>query len=326
MRKKRDLVAEIEEIRQRRHAETYPVMIPLRMINIARAFQLSPVLDPEFLRYVPIGTVACIEGFFRSVVKECIDAGGQFANNARQLSEIRDLRTDLDILDAVHGRRISIGEIFAHLVSINRVEQIDSIMSTIIGTGFLELLKSVHSRWDVEVKGEPEKPIIVDPDVVLKHVEEMFRLRHIYTHELVDFDKPDRAVIGEALESSVSFLKAAAEVVANLLHPNAPLRQTDMNQQSTEDLAALDGKIEAVLEELSVLVDGDQRVLLRSSQAAWMEFRRRQSEYEAGSYCGGTIYPVIFGGAAQSLAKERLEKLEHLLEQEQGELEDLARL
>ena len=78
MTKTRDLVAEIEEIRQRRGIEIYPVMIPFRMINIARAFRSSPALDPEFLRYVPIGTVACIEGFFRSAVKECIDAGSQF--------------------------------------------------------------------------------------------------------------------------------------------------------------------------------------------------------------------------------------------------------
>ena len=131
----------------------------------------------------------------------------------------------------------------------------------------------------------------------------MFRLRHIYVHELVDFDKPDRTTIGEALESSVSFLKAAAEVVGNLLHPNAPLTQTDMNQRSAEDLAALDGKIEAVLEELSSLVDGDRRALLSAGQTAWMEFRHRQAEYEAGIYRGGTIYPFIFGGAAQSLCE-----------------------
>ena len=54
MRKKRDLVAEIEEIRQRRGSEIHPVTIPFRMSNIAGAFQSSPSLDPEFLRYVPI--------------------------------------------------------------------------------------------------------------------------------------------------------------------------------------------------------------------------------------------------------------------------------
>ena len=318
MTKTRDLVAEIEEIRQRRGIEIYPVMIPFRMIKIARAFRSSPALDPEFLRYVPIGTVACIEGFFRSAVKECIDAGGQFANNARNLSPV--LRADFDILNAVHGRRISIGELFAHLVSINRLEQIDAIMSTIIGTKFLKLLTDVHSRWDVEVKGETQKPIIAEPGVVLKHVAEMFRLRHIYAHELVDFDEPDRTTIGEALESSVSFLKAAAEVVGNLLHPNAPLTQADMNQQSAKNLAALDGKIETVLKELSSLVDGDRKALLRAGQAAWMEFRHRQAEYEADICRGGTIYPVIFGGAAQSLAKERLENLEQLLKQEKEEL------
>ena len=316
MKKPHALVTEIGKIRQRQGPGAYPVTIPFRMIIIARAFRSSPALDPEFLRYVPIGTVACIEGFFRSAVKECIDAGGQFANNARQLTQVRDFRANFDILDAVHGRRISIGELFAHLVSINRLAQIDAIMSTIIGTNFLELLTSVHSRWDVEVKGEPQKPIIAEPSVVLKHVDEMFQLRHIYAHELVHFDQPDRTTIGNALKSSVSFLEASAEVVGNLLHPNAPLTQADMNQQSAEDLAALDGKIEAVLEELSSLMDGDRKTLLRAGQIAWMEFLRRQAEYEASLCQGGTMYPLVFGIAAQSLAKERLGNLEQLLKQE----------
>lgn len=320
MTKKRDLVAEIEEIRQRPGTESNPVMIPLRMMNIARAFQSSPALDSELVRYVPIGTVACIEGFFRSAVKECIDAGGQFAKNARHLRQVRDLRADFDILDAVHGRRISIGELYAHLVSINRLEQIDSIMSTIIGKSFLQQLKNVQSRWDVEVKGEPQKPIIADLDIVLQHVDEMFRLRHIYAHELVVFDKPDRTTIGKALEASVSFLKASAELVGNLLHPNAPLTQTDMNQAAARDLETLDGKIEAVLEELVSLVDAGRKALLRNSQAAWKEFRLRQAEYEASLYQGGTIYPLIFGETAKSLAKTRLGNLEHLLKQEKQEV------
>ena len=319
MTNKRDLIAEIEEIRQRLDG-IYPVTIPFRMLWIARAFRSSPEIDPEFLRYVPIGTVACIEGFFRSAVKECIDAGGQFKNNARRLSQVRDLRADFDILDAVHGRRISIGEFFAHQVSINRLSQIDAIMSTIIGTSFLKRLTSVHSRWDVEMKGKPQKPIITEPGVVLKHVGEMFRLRHIYAHELVPFEEPDRTTIGEALESSVSFLKAAAEVVGNLLHPNAPLTQADMNQRSARDLAALDGKIEAVLEELSSLVDGERRPLLRAGQAAWIEFRLQQAEFEAYTSRDGTIYPVILGGAEQSLGEERLENLKKLLKQERGNL------
>ena len=316
MTKKRDLIAEIEEIRRRQHPLSHPVAIPFRMIMIARAFRSSPALDSEFLRYVPIATIACVEGFFRSAVKELIDAGGQFAKNARHLSQIRDLRADFDILDAVHGRRISIGELFAHLASFNRLSQIEAIMSTIIGSSFLELLKSVHDRWDVEVKGKPQKPIITEPEVVLKHMDEMFRLRHIYAHEVIARDELDRATVGEALESSVSFLNAAAEVVGELLHPNAPLTQADMNQQSARDLAVLDGKIEAVLEELSSLVEDDRRELLYAGQAAWLEFRRRQAEYAASIYRGGTIYPVIYGGAERSLGEERLESLKKLLEQE----------
>ena len=88
-------------------------------------------------------------------MKECIDAGGRFADNARHVRQIRDFRANPDTVDAVHGQRISIGDLFAHLVSINSIEHIDAIMSTIIGTKFLELLTRVHSRVDVEIKGEP---------------------------------------------------------------------------------------------------------------------------------------------------------------------------
>ena len=37
---------------------------------------------------------------------------------------------------------------------------------------------------------------------------------------------------------------------------------------------------------------------------------------EAANYLGGTIYPVVLGGTAQAIAKERLEKLKQLLEDE----------
>lgn len=312
---KRDLVGEIEEIRERQGPNAYPVTIPFRMLRIAQAFKAAPELDRELLRYIPIGKIACVEGFFRSAVKECIDAGGTFLENARQLNQAKDLRADIDMLGALHGRRISIGELVAHLVSINGLAQIDSIMSTITGTRFLESLRMVQSRWDVEVERKPAGAIIADPDLAFRHVEEMFRLRHIYAHE-VTFEEPERSAIGEALASSVAFLTAAGEVVANLLHPNAPLTQADMNEQSARDLEAIDAQVDAALGELSALVDADRRVLLHAAHEVWREFRHRQAEFQARLYQGGSIYPVIYGGAAQALAQARLEDLRRCLRRE----------
>ena len=223
-----------------------------------------------------------------------------------RLSQTRDFKADFEVLGAVHGRRVSIGELIARLVSINGLTQMDSVMSTITGRRFLEMLTTVHSRWDVEIEGRPREPIMLRPEVILRHVHEMFRLRNIYAHELVVFDEPDRAAIGEALESSVAFLKAAAEVVGNLLHPDAPLTQADMNRRSLRDLEALDAEIATILEKLSALVGEKRRDLLHASQQARLEFRRRQAEFEASIYREGTIYPVIFGTAAQALAKVRL--------------------
>lgn len=315
MASRRDLVAEIEEVRSRRMPGS-PVTIPFRMHLIASAFQRAPTVDPEFLRYVPIGTVACIEGFCRSAIAELVDAGPPFIENARKLMHVRELRFDLDLLGAVHGRRVSIGELIAHLVPLNGLEQIDSILSTLAGKEFLTSLRSVTSRWDTEVERKPAEPIIRDPDTVFKHIAETFRLRHIYAHEIVGIEGTERADIAAALESAVSFLKAAAEFVARLLHPDAPLTQADMNQRAAEDVRATDASIDNVLQDIAGLIDGNRQELLKDSQTAWVAFRHTQATFAAMAYEGGSIYPLIYGITVHALAKERLAYLQQLRENE----------
>jgi uncharacterized protein YecT (DUF1311 family) len=315
MGSKRDLVAEIEEVRARRMPGS-PLTIPFRMHLIASAFQRAPTLDTEFLRYVPIGVVACIEGFSRSAIAEFIDAGPPFSDNARSLTQVRELRVDLDMLGAVQGRRVSIGELIAHLLPLNSLEQIDVILSALAGKDFLKALTTIVSRWDTEVGGKPAEPIIQNPEAALKHVSEMFRLRHIYAHEIVGIDGPERSEMSDALEASVSFLKAAAEFVARLLCPDAPLTQSDMNQRAAEDVRATDASIENVLNEILSLVDPGRGELLRESQSGWIGFRRLQARFEASAFEGGSMSPQIFSLAVGRLSRERLAYLQRLRERE----------
>lgn len=313
--KKRDLVAEIEEIRSRAWQGAYPVTVPLRLRTLASAFSDVSGMDPELLRYVPIGVVACYEGFFRSAVRTLVDAGTPYAENARQLGQVRDMRLDLEVLGAVHGQRISVGELVAHVVSINSVEHLDGILSTILGRNFFEELRTVKDRWATEVEKKPSKPIIDDWDGTFKRVSEMFRLRHIYAHETVDLDVPDRDEITRGLEASVTFLSAAAALMGDILHPNAALTQADMNERAARDVDSLDARIEAVVEKICETAP-DRREYLKKSQEAWTTFRAMQAKFESETYSGGSIYSTIYGGVILRLSKARLADLEGVLAEE----------
>jgi uncharacterized protein YecT (DUF1311 family) len=263
---------------------------------------------------VPIGIVACIEGFFRAAVRAFFDAGDLFAARAADLPQAREMKVDFDVLRAIHGRRISAGELVAHVVPLNNLENVNSVISTLIGRDFFEQVKTAHSRWRVEVHKEATVAIISDPPRVLKDVQEMFRLRHIYAHELVQFDQPDRAYLGTALESSVAFLEASSEVVAELLHPNAPLTQTDMTERAHDDLHAAENRMSALLEEIFQHVEDSARAeALRASQEAWLVFRRSHAMFAADECRGGSISPMIYAIAAKALTDQRIEHLEGIV-------------
>lgn len=132
-------------------------------------------LDPFF----PIKCVACIEGYFRLVYAHLIDFGDPFRNNAKQFSEIKfstETVLSLDVGD------VSIGDFISHLLPINNFENVNSVMSTLIGEDFKNKLKEMF------LKQPHMKPFIgtiedVFNDIV-KIISEMFKLRHIYCHEL----------------------------------------------------------------------------------------------------------------------------------------------
>jgi uncharacterized protein YecT (DUF1311 family) len=311
MNKKRDLIAEIEEIRSRNRF-AYPITIPSRMLALVAAFR-TPNLDAELLRYVPIGIVACFEGFFRAGVKELIDAGEPFAGRASGIRQSQELRLDLELLRAIHGRRVTIGELISHIVSMNSVEQIDAIFSTLLGDSFLTKVRGAHSRWAVEVQGNSPTPIIANFELTLERLREVFRLRHIYAHELAESESSSADGLGEMLEISVGFLNAAAEVFGALLQPGAPLTQADMNERAAAAAAEAEQELKIVLDRLRRRLDTTRQEKLSESQLAWDTFCVRQAEFLASEYAGGSLRPTVYASSKQATTRRRIEELEGAL-------------
>jgi hypothetical protein len=183
---KRDYIAEISAKRERlRRRGSRSAQFDARvdaLIDIAeflkkRRGQAIPA-KAELAKYLPIGWVACIEGYFRLVYRDLIDHGPPYRENAATL---KDIRIGLDHVVAMQAGKFTLGEFIAHLLSVNGLDDINQSMSTLLGVDYLDALKKVktdlfeknRSLEDLELSGR-----------LAQSLDFLFTQRHVFAHEL----------------------------------------------------------------------------------------------------------------------------------------------
>lgn len=313
MTKKRNLSDEISEIRNRHRFNDFHAESSLRMDSIESAFKHLPeTLDNEMLRYFPVAAVACLERHTRFMVQAIVDAGEPYLTNAEAL--VTKSGGDFSILRAVHGKKITVGEFVAHGLQLSKIEHIDEAISTLTRIKFLHILKTVADRWEHEVLKKTKIPIIADPARTYRHIQKAFELRHIICHEMasnvsISHDDVDNIICACSL-----FIKASREFTYNLLHPNSPLTQTDMNIASAKDYDRSRKEQELVIAKILPMLTDELKDSFNNAQAQWEAYRDAWAEHEADHYRGGSIYPTIYNGVGQSVTKKRTEELLSFLE------------
>jgi hypothetical protein len=103
MKKPRDIIQEIEDIRSRRQFESAMAELPRRLRALQDAFDARNNAHPEVVRYFPVALVACIEGYFRMMVRDLVDAGDPYLANSEKAAST--LKPDFSILRALHGKK-----------------------------------------------------------------------------------------------------------------------------------------------------------------------------------------------------------------------------
>jgi uncharacterized protein YecT (DUF1311 family) len=97
------------------------------------------------------------------------------------------------------------------------------------------------------------------------------------------------------------------------------LSQFEMNMRADGNVRIAKAKLEQVYNELSYKLENKEKPTLEESQKAWEEYSTRHAEFSASSYEGGSIYPVIYLSALESLVVERTALLK-------SELDEIRRL
>jgi hypothetical protein len=303
----RDIIQEIADVRQRRQFGSSMLELSMRLFALEHSFKKHDKAESELTRYFPVALIACVEGYFRMAIKDLIDAGEPYLSNAEKPAST--LKLDFSLLRAVHGKAITVGELVAHGVQLSRLEHIEAVLSGLLGKGFLDSLRGTTDRWAHEIKGEPVTPILLNPDEVFADVTRTFELRHIICHEIASAYEIGPEEIAHCFESCVAFLQAADELISETLHPGAPLTQTDMNIAAGKSLDESQEQLAAAIEELRLRLGVDERAAFDECQMKWQLYCDGWADFTAGQHEGGTIWPVIYAGAAKAVVDRRLDEI-----------------
>ena len=304
-------VRQILEIRQRARFKFREAELGMRLVEIERAYRDITLGQTELLRYFPITLIASVESFFRMAVKELIDHGEPYLSNAEPLFS-KD-QYDYDTLKNMHGQVITIGDLVSHHIKISDLSHIVRIMSDLMGCNFKKKLSRVIDRWDVEVKRNPNVPIIADIEITFRHVAETFRLRHIFCHEIASGVTVIKEDIDKCVEHTLLFLRAYNCLISDTIFPNAPLTQAKMNIVSANEYAREKAILDNLILEAGQVLSEQQNAQLEIANTAWKTFLKASVEIEGLKYDGGSIRPMIESNAAAHFTRERQKHLRDLI-------------
>lgn len=308
----KNVIDNIQEIKSRKRFKDIGAEIFARIKELELAFQV--VSHNEFLRYFPLALVAVLESSCRMLIAKLIDHGEPYVSRSKELMDKQKI--DFEIMKHLYGKKITMGEFIAHSVSINQIESIDRIFTTLLDKKLLQVLPFHINRWSVEVEKKDPKPMIQNSVEMYKCIKEIFEIRHILAHESATNIELENPKIEQAIVLFGEFLEALNDFIHDVMYPNEPLTQMDMNKSACDDLTKTLDSIEAVDSEIVRQISDKWIERLedyKRAQSSWKKYMEDYSQFEASSVIGGSMWTLIKSSSANRIALEREKDLILLL-------------
>lgn len=316
--RKRDLVAEINSIKSRTEFNSrYDFSSRLYDIEYAlnEFSEYNGNFNNELLKYIPISTIACFEAFFRSVIKEFVDFGEPYSLNVAKFSQSKNIKIDFDMISAIQAKTLTVGELVAHLLPFNNLEDILSNVSIILDKPFVTELKNYNKLspyGDTNEFNENTKNRLED---IFKSVQKTYELRHIFCHEFATNVDIDRYLIKNNFEDCKSFLEYCNNVIWNILYPNSPETQIEINEEADSTYKLKDSELKDLIEFIvnnHKEMDEDSSISVKqflTSIKIWKKYRDSVAAYTSSLYSTGSMHPLIYSNAMERITTEKIQSL-----------------
>jgi len=302
----RKSIEQILEIRSR-NSRNLPFLTAFwRIADIRDLLQAWPESrsgpSPEALRQTPVGLVACMEAYFKGVIKDLVDSDSPFLECAAKLN----VEIDLSKLVEVHKKTFTFGELVGYSLLINKRDDIDDFMTKMLGFKFMNKLRRV--AWSSGVPGEH---IISDPNKVFADVDEVFRLRHIVCHEFgnVDISIEDAR---RYVENVLAFLQAAQYLCTDIVLKDIQKTQPEQNQYFEHRFKDADKQLRKAVNSLESKLEAGTALKLRNLQKAWRAYRDTDTKLILSTFERKSSHPRVRAQRREELTKRRIQEIEDL--------------
>jgi uncharacterized protein YecT (DUF1311 family) len=285
----------------------------------------------EYADFYIIRAVTLLEVSVRSGITRLINHGAPYVQRAASL--VKDLKFDYELVSDLQGKTITLGDLVAHSLSLNKIEQLLAAFSILLDKNARSAIESVAEF------GEPAAaPIIQDYDWTVRTLSNLLRVRHILVHEVPRSKVYDQSEVTDFLNAVYVFCRATETAVSLEMFGKIPKTQQEMNIDAYNREKEAESKMESVLAQvrdivaergrgLASIYAGTANVpahfkqnaeewleLFERSQNAWTEYRDRFSEFRHYLNRTGRVYPSRLSSSLTTMTDARTEELAQWLD------------
>jgi hypothetical protein len=189
--------------------------------------------SPQLLEYVPVKIVACFEQLFRDEYQEIL-VNPKVRKNLKSIDLFKDTKYDFDVIEAFEENDISLSDYLSLLIPCSKLADIDNAISKLLGINFL-------SEFRKKDNGK----------AILESVSEIFRLRHIYCHEVPLKKNNDIDSARKLISHAIEFIDNSDDIIRNTLYSDQidSIKEIEIAQEEYEKA---DKELDELIETLKV--------------------------------------------------------------------------
>lgn len=265
-------ISQINEVLSR-STDYYEVRIELSELQ-----RICDDIDNQVLfEFIPVKIVACFETFFRELYKEIID-NHKFRRNLNNITKLKNTNIDFEVLSAFHDNDVSIGEYFAYLFPCSKFEDINNTMSSLLEINFAEeIIKRLGND-------------------ILKSINEIFKLRHLLCHEMLQSLDINKDTIIKYLKDSSDFIYCSENIFLRVLYPKELNTTYDMKMNVAEEFNVIEKELDDLIQRIRNLDIPEWFMMSKELDYIpnWKKYREERAKQESKMCEGGTIHGIVY--------------------------------
>lgn len=312
----RDRAAEILEVKRRGQRDALSVHYDLKSLRDHWHVFSEP--GSQVAGFFPVRAVTLLEVFTRAWIATIVDYGSPYVERA--VAFTKNVKLDYELVRAIQGRTITLGDTIAHSISLNSFSQLAASFETLIERPFVPLISLAIDRWAVESRKESPKPIITDSTAMCAAIERLFEVRHILCHEYPRERVFRPEEISRLLDAASEFTAATTEACTELLYGKVPLSNAEMKEVAHEKWQETEAELNRIIPAIKANGDEEACRILDEGQQCWLSYRERQCALRADLARGGTLSGLLWLREAKDVTDARVKELRWYLERKEGEV------